>query len=193
MNKDERAKEPDVTLSSYSNGIAHATGYMCQENGKRYLVVRNTDSWYVEQISAETGRKLYKLSSGGWAVKARNVHGIPSVREIENVNDFCRAFLEIHAVLDLASIRTRKGERIKRPRLRIYGNENILTFLNAVLPAKEKKLQYITNTVDKTYVGKTCGLYYQSKAEILAILRWIDGEPKNEKVWDKWESVLKYK
>ena len=75
-------------------------------------------------------------------------------------------------------------------RLRIYGNEEILSFINKEMPAKEKKIQYIKNYVGEKYIGRTCALYYQSGTEILEILKWIDGFPKNIAVWDKWNELI---
>ena len=54
----------------------------------------------------------------------------------------------------------------------------------------EKKIQYINNVVNDTYIGKTCALYYQSNKEIYEILKWIDGSPKNERIWDKWKEII---
>lgn len=38
-------------MNDYCNGIAYATGYVMEDSGKRYLIVRNTDPWYVNCIS----------------------------------------------------------------------------------------------------------------------------------------------
>ena len=90
----------------------------------------------------------------------------------------------------MATSKNRKGEYFKKPRLRIYGSEEIMTFLNNNLPAMPKKIQYIKNNVDDKYIGQTCALYYQSSEEISAILRWIDGDLRNEKIWAKWNNLL---
>lgn len=195
-------------MDDYCNGIAYASGYFACENGKQYLVVRNMDKWYAEMIGRETGYRAYRLkyrskyrskyssqysSENGdiyqWVVKVRNISCLPELSEIRNVSDFCRAYIEIHGLLDLASIKDKRGNRFKR--LRIYGKKEIISFLNDCLPAKEKKIQYVTNTVDAVYTGKTCILYYQSAKEIYNILSWIDGHPRNKAVWEKWENVIR--
>jgi len=73
---------------------------------------------------------------------------------------------------------------------RIYGTEEIISFLNGCLPANEKKIQHISNVVDDVYIGKTCAVYYQSVKEIISILQWIDGKPRNERIWNKWKEIV---
>ena len=184
-------------MNSYCVGIAYASGYFAKEDGKQYLVVRNLDPWYTKNIEVESKYKAYELKynirRGGkpqWNIKVRDVSSIPSLSEIQCVNDFCRAYIEIHGLIDLSTAKDRKGNYFKKPRLRIYGTEEILSFLNGCLPAGEKKIQYINNVVNDTYIGKTCALYYQSNKEIYEILKWIDGSPKNERIWDKWNSIM---
>lgn len=184
-------------MNDYCNGIVYAIGYIANEENKRYLVVRNLDKWYVENIAKETGYKAYESKhnfdrdgKNQWVVKCRNISELPALSEIKNFADFCRAYIEIHGALDLSNAKDRKGNAIKRLRLRIYGNEKILSLINNILPAKKKKIQYIENSVDEKYIGKTCALYYQSKTEIIEILKWIDGFPKNVSVWNKWKEII---
>lgn len=184
-------------MEDYHIGIAYASGYFANEYGKQYLVVRNLDSWYVKIMETEYKYKAYESKynvkrdgKSQWTIKARDIDSVPSLSEIQNVNDFCRAYIEIHGLIDFATAKDRKGNQFKKPRLRIYGTEEIISFLNGCLPANEKKVQYINNVVDDIYIGKTCALYYQSKKEIISILKWIDGEPKNERIWGKWKEVL---
>lgn len=70
-------------------------------------------------------------------------------------------------------------------KLRVFGAEDDLGFISRTLPAAPKKIQHIyTNT------GHTCALVYQSKAEIIDILDYIDGIPQNTAIWDKWCEIL---
>lgn len=184
-------------MNDYCNGIAYATGYFVNEKNKGYLVVRNVDKWYIENIEKETGYNAYESrynfdrdGRNQWVVKCRSISELPALTDIKNLSDFCRAYIEIHGALDLANAKDRKGNVIKRLRLRIYGNEEILSFINKEIPAKEKKIQYIKNYVGEKYIGRTCALYYQSGTEILEILKWIDGFPKNIAVWDKWNELI---
>ena len=70
-------------------------------------------------------------------------------------------------------------------KLRIYGSADDLDFISRSIPANPKKIQYIpTNT------GHTFSLNYQSKAEIIDILDYIDGIPQNHAIWEKWWEIL---
>lgn len=184
-------------MNDYCNGIAYATGYFANEKNKKYLVVRNLDKWYIDNIARETGYTAYESKynhkrdgRNQWTVKCRNISELPALHSIKNLSDFCRAYIEIHGIIDFINVNDRKGNPIKRLRLRIYGNEEILSFINKTLPAKEKKIQHIKNSVDDKYIGQTYALYYQSKTEILEILKWIDEFPKNITVWDKWHKII---
>lgn len=185
-------------MNDYCNGIAYATGYIANDQKKPYLVVRNLEKYYVEMIENEVGYKAYKIKSKiqrdgrpQWAVKAWNIHELQPLNRIANAKDFCRSYMELHGNLDQATAKNRRGECYKRPRLRIYGKEEVIRYISSSLPAAEKKIQYVENIVDSKYIGKTCLIYYQSKTEILDILDWIDGTPRNEKVWEKWEQIVK--
>ena len=184
-------------MNDYCNGIAYATGYMAKENGKQYLVVRNLDPFYPRMIERESKHNVYESKHNAkrdglsqWAIKAKDINRIPDLAEIKNINDFCRAYIEIHGMIDLAHAKDRRGNRTRRPRLRIYGNEEIISFINNSLPAKNKKIQHICNVVDSDYIGQTCALYYQSAKEIADILEWLDGDPKNERIWNKWKETI---
>lgn len=180
-------------MDDYCNGIAHSTGYIARENGKQYLVVRNSDPWYVNCISEVTGYAMYRSeyyekhrNVAQWIVKARSIDRLIELSEIQSISDFCRAYIEIHGILDLSKRKNGK----KKLRLRIYGKESIIQFINMALPAKEKKIQYVSNKIEGKYIGKTCVIYYQSQQEVEDILCFIDGEPKNIKIWDMWSNVV---
>lgn len=184
-------------MNDYCNGIAYATGYMAEENGSRFLFVRNLDPHYAKAIEKESKYKSYESKTNierdrkpQYCIKARDINSIPELNEISNINDFCRAYIEIHGVLDLATAKDRKGNYFKKPRLRIYGTEKVISLINKNLPAAEKKIQYIKNTVDSVYTGRTCAIYYQSASEIVDILNWIDGKSRNESVWTKWKEII---
>ena len=180
-------------MNDYCNGIAYATGYIAKERNVQYLVVRNIDSWYPYCISEATGFKVYKcgyhekhLSTEQWIVKARNIYDIPPLSAIRNIPDFCRSYIEIHGVLDTSK---RKNNR-RGLRLRIFGKEDVIHFINISLPAMEKKIQYVKNKIDNKYTGETYVIYYQSRAEIGDILNYLDGYPKNVRIWKHWNQVI---
>lgn len=184
-------------MNDYCVGVAYGTGYFCVDEGKRYLVVRNLDRWYVDIIAKETGYTAYESYTNfdrdkkpQWIVKARSIQYLPKLSEIQCKKDFCRAYIELHGSLDIATARNRDGSHFQKPRLRIYGREDIISFINEIVPANKKKIQYITNCVDEKYTGNTCVIYYQSKREIFQILEWINGNLKNRDVWDRWYNIL---
>lgn len=182
-------------MNDYCVGVAYATGYIANENGKQYLVVRNLDPWYPQIISTISKYKVYQSNHNvkrdgrsQWAIKAKEINSLPELKDIKDISGFCRAYIEIHGVLDMATAKSRKGNHFKKPRLRIYGTEEILTFINNSLPAGTKKIQYINNNF-----GKTCAINYQSAKEIADILDWIDGNPKNNNIWDRWKEIIDLK
>ena len=82
-------------MNDYCNGIAYATGYFANENNKKYLVVRNLDSWYAKTIEMVSKYKAYKSKHNvkrdgrsQWNIKARDIETVPSLSEIQNINDF---------------------------------------------------------------------------------------------------------
>lgn len=184
-------------MTDYSLGIAYGTGYIAKENGKKFLFVRNLDPYYSKTIESEVPCKSYpsrhNIDRDGklqWCIKVRSISKLPKFSEIYNIHDFIRAYMELHSIIDLMNAKDRKGNKIKKLRLRIYGNEEIITWINVNLPANKKKIQHIKNIVDTDYIGETCCIYYQSKQEILSIINWIDGKPRNEKVWNKWMKII---
>lgn len=184
-------------MTDYSWGIAYGTGYITMENESNYLFVRNLDPYYSKTIESEVPYKAYpswyNIDRDGrpqWCIKAKGISKLPNLSEIYNVQDFIRAYMELHSVLDLMNVKTRKGNKVKKLRLRIYGNEEIISWINCNLPARKKKIQHIRYKVDSNYIGETCCIYYQSCSEISDILDWIDGNPKNINVWRKWENVI---
>ncbi|MCI5678710.1 MAG: hypothetical protein MR278_01805 [Bacteroidales bacterium] len=181
-----------MPLSGYSYGIAYATGGITEENGIKYLRIRNQDKSYPDCIAAEIGGNVFqshyheKIGKNlQYVLKARQIKALPPPENIPDKAGFCRAYIEIHGLLDLRNAKNGSGNRIKALRLRIYGNETILQFINQQLPAKPKKLQRI-----KKENGETSAIYFQGKAEIKNIFQWIDGTPKNQKIWDKWNEIL---
>lgn len=180
-------------MNDYCNGIAYATGYIAKEKHTQYLSIRNCDPWYADCIAKETGYVMYKANylkkhriTDQWVVKVKNIKNLVSLSEVQNVSDFLRAYIEIHGVLD-----TSKRKNNKRGlRLRIYGNKNVIQYINHSLPAKEKKIQYVQNNIENKYIGKTCVIYYQNRIEIEDILNFLNGSPKNVRIWKQWEEVM---
>ena len=178
-------------MTGYEQGILYANG--SQTSGR--LVVRNNDKWYPDAVQKILGTNVYCIESHGtkqYVIKSSKIKK-PNIADIEDWPGFCRAYIEIHGLLDIVQIwhsHRKKDYKVKRPRLRIYGREFVLEEIEKKLPAKPKKTQYIKNIVDDIYIGKTCCKYYQNKEEIIEILKYIDGFPRNEKLWKKWETII---
>lgn len=174
-------------IDDYSRGIIWATAYLAKENGKQYIFARNIDKWPIEYLAKKAGVNVYQGKSGKNCAKCRKITEFPKLNEISNKSDFLRGYIEIHGIIDIWKNKKKK----EKLRLRIYGNTEIINYINNNLPAENKKVQHIKNIIDKKYIGETEALYYQSQTEIPNILGWLNGTPRNEKVWDKWESLTR--
>lgn len=173
-------------IGDYAIGIIYATSYVARENGKEYVFARNKDPWPIKFLADISGKNMY-ISNGTYCVKCKNIPSIPDINAVISKKDFLRAYIELHGVLDLQN--TLQGKRL---RLRIYGKYDVANYINHNLPAKEKKIQSIKNKIDGGYTGETSAVYYQSQHEIPDILEWLDGEPRNEKVWKKWNKLMAF-
>ncbi len=83
---------------------------------------------------------------------------------------FIRAWIELHSSIDIARIGTK---RIATPRIRIYGNEELIEKINTVLSAETGlKLRMLQKTTNET----TKALYYcGSSAQ--TVYGWLYTEP----------------
>ena len=185
-------------MTDYCRGILFSLGCSIKDAGEEYYFVRNKDRWYIDKLSDETGYNVYPIQntvgSIQWCIKLRNVKNASQFyNEIESYSDFLHPYIEIHGVLDLAKRKSRRGEYVSYPRLRIYGNHNKLSLLNNKLPVKIKTIQRIKSKAkykNEIYEGETCALYYQSRQEVEEILNYIDGIEKNNAIWNKWVALL---
>ena len=168
-------------MTGYQQSILYLVG---SQLGDRFTV-RNVDRHYIEAVEdVFVGYTPYlqKNSPGKrdyWVLKSPLVKK-PTLSEVSDEQGFARGFIELQGTL---ASWTHRGRA--RLRLRIYGSEDDLQFLQRCLPAKEKKIQHVN-----TENGSTCALYYQSGAEIFDIFRYIDGEPRNDRLWTQWEAEL---
>lgn len=178
-------------MNGYQSGIIYAIGSM---TGGR-MCVRSVDRWNCDAVQPVFGTAVYSQvcrcrEKMQFVVKSAKVERV-NLCDVADVVGFCRAYLEIHGVLDMKPAKDRRGNRIWNLRLRVYGKEEVLGFLMEHLPANPKKIQKISNSVDGgAYTGETCAIYYQSRKEIAEILEYIDGEPKNERIWRLWMGTM---
>ncbi len=176
-----------TAMTGYQQGILYLVG---SQQDDRFCV-RNIDKHYIDAVADVFSPKrpyLQTRTDGGkdfWAIKSPHVTK-PALSDVEDAQGFARAFIELQSTLDWAT--RKKGTHYLR--LRIYGAERDLEFLQSILPAKQKRIQHISSSIAGGYVGRTCALYYQSSREVRDVLSYIDGYPRNENVWKKWNELL---
>lgn len=174
-------------MTGYQQAILHLLGTYA--DGK--FLVRCADKWYIDAVADlfptspylqarnETGKKDY------WVLKSAKVDYRQDLDAITDWVGFCRGVIEIQGVVDNWKHRNRKGAPVVTPRLRIYGDQTLLSAISQHLPAMPKKLQSIS-----TRSGATSALYYQSPAEVSDILNFIYDIPANAPLWERWEAII---
>lgn len=173
--------------TGYQQGILVALGSW---NGDR-LYVRSIDRWYPDQMQTLFRSRVYSLDDAHvsgrrqYIIKSPSAH-IPTLDEVVDWKGFARAYIEIHGAITPI---TQHKKHV--PGMKIYGREHVVEVLMAHLPIEPKKIYKIENSVDSDkYIGTTYGITIQKK-ETKAVLDWIDGEPKNPSVWNRWDEKIK--
>ena len=174
-------------MTGYQQAILYLSGAW---SGGKYLV-RNVDRWYVDAVSDLFPTAPYfQLRSDGpskrdyWCIKSAHI-AVPALDEVRDWQGFCRGFVELQGTLDLWSHKNRKGDTVRTLSLRIYGQPDALDAVANNLPAGRKKMQ-----ICRTQNGVTYLYAYQSPAEVSAIITYLDGFPRNERIWQRWNSFL---
>ena len=173
-------------MNGYQSAILYLIGSQCGQ----YFVVRSVDRWYVDAVAdLFPGHRPYLQRRNEpdkkdyWCIKGRITK--PELSDVPDWVGFCRGFLELQCSLDLWRHKNKRGEIIRTPRLRLYGQPDILRAVASHLPAAPKKLQS-----QSTRTGSTCLLAYQSPAEVSAILDFLDAPPQNTALWDRWRDLI---
>lgn len=176
-------------MTGYQQAILYLNGSQMLDR----FAVRNIDRHYIDAVSDLFPRNMMYLQrhrgdgrKDYWAIKSSQVQK-PLLSEVRDFAGFCRGFVEMQGTLDRMRNKCRGHERFSA-RLRIYGAEADLQFVMGWLPARPKKIQHI-----RTQTGSTCGLYYQSHAEVVDILDAINGSPRNEAIWQRWAEIVPIK
>lgn len=175
-------------MTGYQQCILYLLG--CRQ-GERF-VVRCIDRWYIDAVCDLflTNPFLQHQQSGKkdcWCIKAplSRAPAQPQLSDVDDWQGFARAFVELQGVLDLWKHKTKRGEPIATPRLRLYGQPDVLEAVCRSLPAATKKLQTI-----RTKTGTTYQIIYQSPAEIADILSHIRGDPCSRPLWSRWDQLM---
>ena len=164
--------------------------YLCGSYSGNRFRVRNVDRHYVDAVAdCFPGCHVYlqhhanPLKKDYWCITSAHV-AKPALSEVYDLPGFCRGFIELQGGITSYHVTVRGRQRFVI-KLRIFGSADDLDFISRAIPANPKKIQYIlTNT------GHTFSLNYQSKAEIIDILDYIDGLPQNPAIWEKWWEIL---
>lgn len=192
-------------VGSYVPGVLWGIGFRTDENE---FLIGHRDSWFIslvnnqlniknkEQIVYFRTEKQYRLKISsypnasaifdlllkhGWADRNAPVRPYPSGPLDDR--GFIRAWVELHASADEATIGQR---RTVVPRLRVYGNEALLSEMNLIISEntglKPRKLQ---KTVNKT----TKALYYYGRSFTM-LYSWLysNAAVTNKKVKKKFET-----
>lgn len=180
------ASKEDVGMNGYQQAILMLLGI---DTGGRFLV-RCVDRWYVDAVAEffPTAPYLQRRVDGKrdfWTIKSAKVCLHQNLADVTDWHGFCRGVVELQACLDLWR-RKMHGVHFETPRLRIYGQRELLDQISGHLPAAPKKIQAV-----RTGTGGTCVLYYQSPSEVVGILNWLRGDPENAALWARWGEILK--
>ncbi len=174
-------------LDAFTAGVIWATG--TRTDGQ--YVVRNEDAYWAEHIRKRFGGTMYTISHPRngtpmycikikmaiapeiealeWTGRADADRGMP---DVDDRAEFCRAYIQCHAGIDLWKHRTRRGIEIATPRMRIWAGETMLEEIAQIISGETgagiKKVQR-----HMTDVGTTHLLAYQSPREVAAICEWV--------------------
>lgn len=175
-----------MQMNGYQQAILMLLGI---ETGGHFLV-RCIDRWYVDAVSEFFPTAPYFQRRAGdkkdfWTIKSAKVRLHQSLADVTDWHGFCRGVVELQACLDLWR-RNMHGVWFETPRLRIYGQQELLVQISMHLPAAPKKIQTV-----QAGTGGTYALYYQSPSEVADILCWLRGDPENAALWARWEEILK--
>ena len=173
-------------MTGYQQAILYLSGSYC---GDRFCV-RNVDRWYVDQVADLFLTRPYLQRRSGekrdyYVVKSCRWSRDVQLSDVVDVAGFCRGVVELQGTFALWCHRSHGEVKIK-PRLRLYGTPELLSFVASAIPAAPKKMQAV-----HTNIGSTSALYYQSRAEIADIFAYLDGDPRNAPLWDRWYEQLR--
>ena len=169
-----------LVRDGYALGILWA---LCSCSGDKH-VVRCADEHYVRYIADITGGAVWTREDDG---REQYVTVVPAAMMAAVVDmgwsgrwdtarscpvtpdpwGFAAAYIQAHSTVDTTTTRKRDGSRHTRLRLRVYGSEAVLSAINDTIAdaglGKRKTVM----------TGRCATLYYQSTAEVQAIVEEI--------------------
>lgn len=181
-----------AVFTSYALGILWAT---CSNTGEKYLLT-NQDPYFANFIQKINGGKIYTLThcrngtklyclrikksleseieESGYTGRKNTDRAIP---RIDNNADFVRAYIQCHSTLGLGPCKTRRGEKIKIPRLRLHGAWTLMEWMSEVIA---KTVGVGVKKVQKHSNSEMGILHYQSCMEIIKICEWVLSESHSQ-------------
>lgn len=173
-------------MTGYQQAILMLLG--CQLGGK--FAVRCIDRWYADAVAELFPTAVYlqrrpSPKKDYYVVKSARVRYPVALSDVTDWEGFCRAVIELQAVVDLWPHRGKRGASIKTPRLRIYGDADLLLAIMPHLPAAPKKVQHV-----RTQTGQTCAIYYQSPAEVCEIIGFVSEAHGNQEKLEYWSRIM---
>lgn len=175
-------------MTGYQQCILYLLG--CRMDDR--FAVRCINRWYIDAVNElfPTNPYLQRRKEDGkkdyWCIKAPLSRiSPPALSDVSDWIGFSRAFIELQGSLDLWRHKNKRGEPIYTPRMRLYGQPDVLDAVCRSLPAAPKKLQTI-----KTRNGTTYQINYQSPSEIAGILTHLNGDPRNQYLWSRWNEIM---
>ena len=168
--------------------------------------IRHNDNYYLEEISKVLDNKIYcqivknksqyvlkstivdidSFKANNWTERNSKERELP---KLESYEDFLRAYIEIHSCLDYSTRYRKKPkkEKYKGLRLRIYGNWKLINNINSIF---NKELGLKPKSPQKTQNDTTKYISFASQGEINQIFEFINGFPRNDKLWKEFEYKL---
>lgn len=181
---------PSENYTGYEQGIIYSLGTW---DGGR-TVVRCVDEFYPKYLEKLFGTKTYsqilpEREKKQYIIKSTRIQNV-SLRDVKDPVAFIRAYAEIHGNITPVTQHHKNG-KVHVIGFKIYGQEEVLEYIMSFSPVLRKKPCEIKTNMDGGYTGKTYSITFQ-KRETETFLNFIDGYPKNESVWGKWDNKKGY-
>lgn len=166
-------------------GILWATS---SKSGDRWRL-RNEDRFFAEQLQDVQGGAIWKLKHNRKGTPLFCVNVKPCIQksllslgftgrsdqsrtfpQTEDNVEFARGYIQVHGNLDIVAAKSRCGESIQRPRIRLNGSPDFLQGLNILF---SETFGFSIKSVQLHQNEKMGILYFQSAEEVKKLCNWI--------------------
>jgi len=191
------------SVSKYDLGIIWSIGSYSEET--KQFIIRHKDRNFLDSIMKNFESTIYSQKSRtgiqyilktallnvdalkkiGWTERNAEQRNVPI---LDDYRDFLRAYFELHSSLDYCTSYTRKKkEKYYKLRLRIYGNEILITSINDILSS----FAHVSKkSIQNTHNRKTTYIAFASYNEIQSIYNWLTGTPCNINFWENVDKLM---